>query len=245
MDWSRAKTILIISFALLNVLLGYQLWVSWNEQNEANVVSSQAVEELNQLLASEQIDLRDTLPMDLHKMGYLQAKVVRKDEKWKPLQPQVDVPLEGDRKDELSEALQPQIENLSKYGLDEAALRDGEWTYYQLSGDFPIYAAPIELKREGNRLTAYRQVEVAITSRERANIVVSAHAALKSVVEAQLIPSGSTIEEVQLGYTGQLNEEEAQFLVPVWCILAKGKDPLYVNALTGGVESESWPEEEG
>lgn len=28
MEWARAKTILIITFFLLNVILGYQLWIT-------------------------------------------------------------------------------------------------------------------------------------------------------------------------------------------------------------------------
>lgn len=244
MDWSKAKTILIISFTFLNILLGYQLWMTWNEQSRANVVSSQTVEELHQLLAAERIKLEDTLPTDLQKMGYLQAEVIRQDEAWHALKPSVDISPVMDGKDSVTEELKSQIDHLSKYKLDEAALKDGEWIYYQLVADFPVFVSPIELKREGNQLTAYRQIEVEITAREKTNIVVSPHAALKSAVETQLIPPESTIKEVRLGYTGQLNAEEPQFLVPVWRIETSGKDLLYVNALTGGIESDNWPIEQ-
>lgn len=240
MDWSRAKTILIISFTLLNMLLGYQLWVSWHEQNRDNVVNSQAVKELNQLLTAGQIELRDTLPMDLEKMGYLQIEVVQQDEDWKPLWPPVDVPPAGGNEEEVTEALQDQIKQLSAYELDQAAVADKKWIYYQLLGHFPVYVAPVELRRIGHQLDAYRQVRVKVTSRERTTTVVAPHAALKSVVEAQLIPAGSVIEEVRLGYIGQLDAQEPQFLVPVWRVFAAGKDPIYVNALTGGLEADSW-----
>lgn len=243
-DWSKAKTILIISFAFLNILLSYQLWMSWNEQTRANIVSSQTVEELNKLLEAEAIKLEDTLPMDLQKMGYLQVEIVRKDEAWQRLLQRVDVSSADERMGKITEELKSQIDHLSEYKLDETAVSDGKWIYYQLVADFPVFSAPIELRQEGGQLTAYRQIEVEITSREKTNIVVSPHAAVKSAVEAQLIPSGSTIKEVRLGYTGQLNAEEPQFLVPVWRIQAAGEEPLYVNALTGGIEPDNWPEEQ-
>lgn len=241
MDWSRAKTILIISFTLLNILLGYQLWVSWYEQNRGTVVHSQTVKELNQLLSAEQIELKDTLPMDLEKMGYLQIEVVQQDEDWQPLRSPVDVPPAGGNEEEVTEALQKQIKQLSAYELDQAAVADRQWIYYQLLGHFPVYVAPVELRRTGHQLDAYRQVHVKVTSRERTTTVVAPHAAVKSVVEAQLIPAGSVIEEVRLGYIGQLDAQEPQFLVPVWRIFTSGKDPLYVNALTGGLEADIWP----
>lgn len=245
MDWSRAKTILIISFTLLNVLLGYQLWVSWNEQNRANAVSAQTVEELNQLLAAEQIQMQGVLPVDLPKMGYLEMEVTRMDEDWQRLSPAIDISRDEGRKDDITAALQSQIDALPDYELDEVALENKHWIYYQSVKQFPIYVAPIELKQENNKLTSYRQVSVKIISKERVSTVVSAHAALKTAVETQLIPAGSTIEEVRLGYIGQLKLQEPQFLVPVWRILAKGNEPLYINALTGGIESEGERLEQG
>jgi len=32
MDWGRAKSVLIVSFLVLNVLLGYQLWLNVRDQ---------------------------------------------------------------------------------------------------------------------------------------------------------------------------------------------------------------------
>lgn len=243
MDWSRAKTILIISFALLNGLLGYQLWVSWSEQNSGNTVSLQSVEELNQLLTAEQIDLQDVLPLDLEKMGYVEVDVTHMDDDWLPLSPRITIPQTEDSTSEITEQLQSQIEQLSDYELDEAALQRGEWLYYQLIEDVPVFVAPVEMRRENNMLSAYRQTYVEVISKERTSTVVSAHAALKAAVEAQLIPAGSTVEDVRLGYIGQLKLEERQFLVPVWRMNVKGLDPLYINALTGGIESIELPSE--
>lgn len=242
MDWSRAKTILIISFTLLNALLWYQVWTTWNEQSKASEVSVQTVEELNQLLAAEKITLSDTLLTELPEIGYLRITVTQRENEWQTLRPRVDaVP---DEAENVTEALEAQVEHLSEYELDEGAVQRGEWIYYQLVGDYPVYAAPVELKREGNFLTAYRQVRIEVESREKEHVVISPHAALQSVVEAQLIPSGSTVQDVSLGYTGQLHAEEPQFIVPVWRILADGQAPLYVNALTGGLETGDWPREQ-
>lgn len=244
MDWSRAKTILIISFALLNLLLGYQLWVGWNEQSEAYVVHTQTVEQLDQLLAAEQIELNDTLPMDLPKAAYLQIDIVHQDKTWQPLSPPVALPPGTKSHEDVTEALQAQIKALSEYEWDRTALPRGKWLYYQRVMDFPVFAAPLEFKRSGSRLTAWRRTAVKVTSKEQANVVIAPHAALQAVIEAEMIPPGSTVDDVRLGYIGQLDAEQPRFLVPVWRIFVIGHEPLYVNALTGGLESGDWTEEE-
>ena len=37
MDWRRAKSVLIFSFLMLNVILGYQLWTDWRERLNTSV----------------------------------------------------------------------------------------------------------------------------------------------------------------------------------------------------------------
>ena len=124
MDWSRAKTILIISFTLLNALLGYQVWTTWNEQSKASEVSVQTVEELNQLLAAEKITLSDTLLTELPEIGYLRITVTQRGNEWQTLRPRVDaVP---DEAENVTEALEAQVEHLSEYELDEGAVQKRE-----------------------------------------------------------------------------------------------------------------------
>lgn len=245
MDWSRAKTILIIAFACLNGLLGYQLWVMYHEQAQANVVSPQAVEELKQLLLSENIDLQATLPEALQRMGYVQVSVNRMDRSWQSLTPPVRVRSGESAAEKMKADLAVQIESITGYQLDRYKLAQMKgWVYLQTVDDFPVYVAPTEFQVRGGQLTAYRQVSVQVEQKEQPILVVSAHAALKSAVEANLIPAGATIRDVQLGYTGELQSGDPLFLVPVWRIVISEAEPFYVNALTGGVESQIFPNEE-
>jgi regulatory protein YycI of two-component signal transduction system YycFG len=61
MDWSRAKSLLIIAFLVLNLLLGYQLWM---DELNLTIFSKQASqrEELNRLLTSKDIRLACEIP---------------------------------------------------------------------------------------------------------------------------------------------------------------------------------------
>ncbi|WJH36201.1 hypothetical protein N6H14_10245 [Paenibacillus sp. CC-CFT747] len=58
MDWGRAKTVLIISFLMLNVLLGFQLWNSRSDKVHSLTDTAIAMEETNKLLASKNITVR-------------------------------------------------------------------------------------------------------------------------------------------------------------------------------------------
>lgn len=237
MDWSRAKTILIISFACLNALLAYQLYATWTDRNEDNVVSTRTVEELNQLLAAHQIHLEDTLPMDLQKMAYVQVRVERDDNSWHSLSPAVDATSDRSRQ-KVEVELKKQIPSLSGYEFAILEGSRGEWRYYQLVDQYPVYAAPLAIKHVDQQLTAFRQIKVQVLSKEQPNVVISAHAAFKTAVEEGFVPHGATVKQVRLGYIGQLAEGDKQFLVPVWRFLVDGREPTFVNAVTGSIETE-------
>ncbi|UJF33343.1 hypothetical protein [Paenibacillus hexagrammi] len=82
MDWSRAKTILIVTFLTLNMILGFQLWTSSiNKQTEIAADASGTVEELNRVLRSKNIRLTDNLPTELPNIQVINVKF---DENMKP-----------------------------------------------------------------------------------------------------------------------------------------------------------------
>jgi regulatory protein YycI of two-component signal transduction system YycFG len=61
MDWSRAKTLLIIAYTLFNVFLGYRLW-SDPVRGSMTLVTLQQVEAAAQALASQGVLLAATVP---------------------------------------------------------------------------------------------------------------------------------------------------------------------------------------
>ena len=82
MNWSRAKTILICSFLMLNMILGFQLWsTNRSNQTEISLDTSGTIEELNRALHSKNIRLADELPTDVTKLKVI---TVKKDDSIKP-----------------------------------------------------------------------------------------------------------------------------------------------------------------
>jgi regulatory protein YycI of two-component signal transduction system YycFG len=72
-DWSKAKTYLILTFFLLDLLLGYQYYEA--QQQEAGYVQSYAtqLQELRELLAERGIALQAEVPKETPEMRFLQA----------------------------------------------------------------------------------------------------------------------------------------------------------------------------
>lgn len=234
MDWSKAKTILIIAFACLNILLGYQLWASWDGEHENGVANSQMAQELDQLLQARNIHLAGPLSDDGQKMGYLHVRVEQMDRSWKRL----SKPVALDRDVEsVIDALRAQLREIAAYEWDSESSRRDTWVFYQMVDQFPVYVATFEVKREGDQLTAYRRVKVDVEEKEKATSVISPHAALKSAVEREHIPPNATVTDVRPGYAGPLGNEKEQLLIPVWRITVDGADSVFVNALTGSVET--------
>ena len=63
MEWARAKTILIVTFFLLNVILGYQLWIQTNVAG-TYFEHAEIREEMNQLLRGMNIRLEKEIPRE-------------------------------------------------------------------------------------------------------------------------------------------------------------------------------------
>lgn len=57
MDWGRAKMILIVSFFILNAVLGYQLWTTRSDLLEFDANTTSAAEEIQRLLKSKNIQI--------------------------------------------------------------------------------------------------------------------------------------------------------------------------------------------
>lgn len=73
MDWSKAKTYLIVAFLLLDILLGWQYYAA--QQQEAGYVQSFStqLQELRSLLAERRITLQADIPRETPGMRFLQV----------------------------------------------------------------------------------------------------------------------------------------------------------------------------
>lgn len=87
MDWSRAKTYLIITFFLLDLLLGYQFFADRNQEVGSIQTSAEQLTEVKDLLQSRQLELAADVPQETPSLGFLHVQYAQVDarsvaEKW-------------------------------------------------------------------------------------------------------------------------------------------------------------------
>jgi regulatory protein YycI of two-component signal transduction system YycFG len=241
MNWSRAKTILICSFLMLNLILGFQLW-STNRSNQTEIAldTSGTVEELNNALRNKNIRLMDELPTDQPKMKVITVKY---DDNMKPSELKtLKTPInmgnllgKGASKEVQA---QSEIPNFGLYQLDSAISRKGVYVFTQLYGKIPLFDVRVELGENNGEITSYRQVYVEVESgvEQIEQKLIPAQLAVRSLVDNYL-SDGAIITEVRLGYHGQPYNSETQPMFPHWRIRIDNGDIYYVQAFNGAVES--------
>lgn len=241
MDWSRAKSILILSFLLLNLMLGYELWADKWSLSLSRSETAMITEEVNRLLRLKSIQMEAAIPKDVPK---LQEIVVSEDETNRsiietPLNPPVKYVNTG-RNGLPADSLKRVIAHFSSYQVDPLLSGEGRLVMNQMHGDFPIFEVHLELLVEGGMITAYRQDYAAVESnpKQQEQKVIPAHTALRSLVENYL-PENAVIRDIRLGYRGRF-----QLMLPNWRITLGDGSVYYVNAFTGAVEAPQGKESE-
>ncbi|MGG1519006.1 two-component system regulatory protein YycI [Paenibacillus oryzisoli] len=241
MNWSRAKSILIASFLLLNLILGFQLWTT-NRSNQTEVSSdtSGTVEELNRALLSKNIRLTDELPTDSPKLKVITVKYddsLKLDEEKKLRTPFTMGSLLGKGASKEVQT-QSEIPNFSLYQLDSTMSSSGAYVFTQQYGKYPLFDVQLVLNEKNGEITSYRQAYVEVESEveQTEQKLISAQLAVRSLVDNYL-SNGSIITEVRLGYHGQPYNSQTQPMYPHWRITIDNGDIYYLQAFNGAVES--------
>jgi regulatory protein YycI of two-component signal transduction system YycFG len=239
MDWGRAKTILILSFLFLNMILGYQLWTGKSKQTELASDTTSLVEELNQVLRSKNIRLAEDLPKDVPKLKEITVKFddsFRASETISLHNPttMTSILAKGADKDTQGRMEIPKIE---KYQFDPITSHDGVFILNQMYETLPMFEVKVELNETEGKITSYRQayVEVESGGDQKEQKVIPAQLAVRSLVENYLM-EGSVITDIRLGYHGQLYNSQTQYMVPSWRVAVGNNDIYYVQAFNGAVE---------
>ncbi|MCR8634849.1 two-component system regulatory protein YycI [Paenibacillus radicis (ex Xue et al. 2023)] len=239
MDWGRAKTILILSFLLLNLVLGFQLWTTRSDLLEFDANTASATEEIQRLLKSKNIQVSAEMPKEVPR---LQEIEVRFDEKMKSdKQITLDAPFKysplmskGSTKDAAVKASIPYMEN---YQYDPVLSTNGTYVFHQLYRSLPMFEVKLELIEQNGMVAAYRQEYVEVTSEgdQKEQKVISPYTVLRSLIETYF-PSGTVVSSIKLGYHGQDYNTQTRFMVPYWRVALGNGDIYYVHALNGAVE---------
>jgi regulatory protein YycI of two-component signal transduction system YycFG len=242
MDWSRAKTILILAFLSLNVILSYQLWVSRLDPSNFAAGTPGVAEELDRLLQSKNIRLQGEIPKEVPK---LKGFTVQFDEKYRSgLTVKLAEPFKWSAVPAKSPNrelfLRQYIDKADAYQADPITSSDTVHTFMQMHGPYPIFDIKLELIEENGEITAYRQAYVDILPSDEQSKdqveqkIIPAHTAVRSLAETYL-PYGTVIIDVRLGYHGQIYDSPTQFMLPSWRIATANGDLYYFNAINGTV----------
>lgn len=241
MNWSRAKSILIASFLLLNMILGFQLW-STNRSNMTgtSLDPSSTVEDLNRALRNKNIRITEELPTDSPKLKVITVKYddnIKPGEERKLKTPIYMSTLLGKGASKEVQSLS-EIPNFAMYQVDSAISRNGIYAFSQLYGKIPLFDVRVELNEENGEITSYRQAFVEVESeveQTEQQKLISAQLAVRSLVDNYL-SDGSIITEVRLGYHGQPYNSQTQPMFPHWRITIDNGDIYYLQAFNGAVE---------
>lgn len=242
MDWGRAKTILILSFLSLNLILGYQLWVSRADLGDSTAGLTGSAEELDKLLQAKEIRILGEIPRD---MPRLRGFTVQFDESFRydeaiDLQEPFLWEAVPSRNPGRENFLKQYIEKVDAYQADPITSSNGVHSFYQMFGQYPIFNIRLELIEEQGKITSYRKLYVEVLPSEESKDsveqrVISAQTAVQSLAENYLSP-GTTILDIRLGYHGQLYNSPTQFMLPSWRIVTDKGEIYYFNALNGTVD---------
>lgn len=239
MDWGRAKTILILSFLLLNAVLGIQLWTSRSDMLDLETNPSGAAEEIQRLLKSKNIQVPADIPKDAPKLKEIVAKF---DDKLTPGKPiSLQTPFKFDpliNKGTIRDVLgRTGIAKFEAYQWDPMKSVNDAYVFHQMYGNLPMFEVQIELYEKNGLISSYRQgyVEVQSEGDQKEQKVISAYIALRTLIE-NFLPSGSVITGVQLGYHGQVYNSQTLNMWPSWRVTLANGDQYFVHAFNGAVE---------
>ncbi len=246
MDWGRAKSVLILAFLVLNVLLAYQLWTEWRARAGSSEDWTALSAETQAIMMEKGIRLDAKIPADTPAMRELSfallpspAGIIEGDAEPIPLDQQPEARIVFSQK-ELETALGGIIPEISKYAYDDPGSRSGVFVLYRMADGFPIFDIRLELYNREQKIWGYRQdlIQILETEEGKGQQVLAASTAVAHLIENYL-PHGSVIKDIRLGYHGQIfPDAEKQISAPSWRVLLENGEVYYVHAISAEVTTE-------
>ncbi|SEN43348.1 Two-component signal transduction system YycFG, regulatory protein YycI [Mesobacillus persicus] len=254
MDWSRIKTIFIISFLLLDIYLVFQFM---NTRSEANyeVIEEASIEEK---LKNDDIKYNNEASQQLEKERYIsvkpkvftqadlsanQALKISNNIDGTTIIGQLEEPIKIGAEfnpDELILAVKGIVQSGEKYRFWKKDDLEGTITFYQLyegkmlynnlNGKLTFYL------NDKNEVVSYEQTyseEIEKLSNEQE--ILTKLGAIETLYKKGLLKPKSEITKVELGYSTLVQLAASQVLAPTWRVVVNGEENLFVHAFEGQV----------
>ncbi|MGD9678373.1 MAG: two-component system regulatory protein YycI [Vulcanibacillus sp.] len=236
MDWGKTKNIFIISFLLLNLILGYQLYIKYNSYNQIWTLDSK--EELDRILDKSGIVLNVEIPQTTQEISLLRVtnniESVSDSIKWTS-----GLNINSEK---VEVFLDERISNYNEYEYSTSESNNKNlFVYNQINNGYLFFDAKIIVEIDQDSKITYRKNYFEVINLGFSKQVITSTEAIKIAVEEKVIFPYSNIDNIKLGYRGQGKNNAIFDLIPVWaieCKLNNGNYIIYVNALTGGIEQD-------
>ncbi|MED3570965.1 two-component system regulatory protein YycI [Cytobacillus praedii] len=255
MDWSKIKTIFILTFLVLNIYLMYEFFKLKDSTSQYEFIVEPS---FDKRLKADEIQF-DELPKNYQKDNYLSAKPKNftsdeglDDPKLKGQQVTVNDGLvlaaTLDKPYELSDKLDTsEINSFVKnhvlygdqyrfWGKDENKI-----TYYQKFKDKVFYKnisgeLTIWLNTENNDIVSYQQTMLEnIEERSEKEKIIQPLKAIETLYEKGSLKPKSKISKVELGYVTFIHTGTSQVLTPAWRFVINDEENLFVHAIEGQI----------
>lgn len=254
MDWSKTKTIFIITFLLLNSFLWYQLLEKKNSTKISVLSEATLQERLNEMNILLEVEISDENSKGTHISGKREAFL---EKNINALQKQEVVLI--DEETIVSQLYEPfslmrtHLENdleqfLNEYVLFGEEYRFGGWSeelrqavFFQTYEGITVYSHDggqlILQMDEDYQITNYHQRYLAIHRQGREQEMLSGVKAVEILFNEKLIPAGSLITQVELGYYSLFRPlGDVYVLAPMWSVRIDDHHYL-VNAIDGAIQN--------
>ncbi|MCS0670743.1 two-component system regulatory protein YycI [Cytobacillus firmus] len=256
MDWSKIKTIFILTFLVLDIYLMYEFF----KLKEASEFEPIAQASLEKQLKNADITFEEPLPKSNPKDRYLRAKPVEFDIE----ELEGDTRLEGqeitikegtilnsvlDKSIKISDNFSPSelsafIKNRVLFGEQyrfwEKPENSNKITYYQeyegkmfymnLNGELTFFL------NDDNEIVSYTQTRLEkIESKDESEKVIQPIKAVETLYKNGSLQPKSKITNVELGYFTFVHLSSSQLLTPAWRFVINDEENLFVDAFQGSI----------
>ncbi|WLR55163.1 two-component system regulatory protein YycI [Mesobacillus subterraneus] len=252
MDWSRIKTIFILTFLVLDIYLVYQ-FMNTRDATQYEILKEATLEEK---LRNDDITYGE-LPDTKKKEQYLsvRAKVFTFEETEKvkgqsvslgdgtSIEVKLEKPFKLTSKfqpAELSDFIKANIFAGEQYKFWSKNNETGTITYYQEHDSKKFYynsnAKLTFFFNEDNEVTSYKQTYLEIIDElSDAEELLPPLRALETLYKKGLLKPKSKITDFELGYSTLVSLTSSLVVTPTWRIEVNGKENLFVHAIEGRV----------
>ncbi|MFJ5718083.1 two-component system regulatory protein YycI [Neobacillus sp. NPDC093127] len=252
MDWSKIKTIFIITFLILDVYLLFQ-FMKIRDANKYEVANEASFEEK---LKADEIQYND-LPKAPIKDQYLSAKpkIFNKGDLAKlkgqsatimdqgsKLQVTLEKPLQLSSKfepAELSGFLKDNVLNSEDYQFWEKDDKKNTITFFQQYDNFTFYQNINGMitftYNSDNQIVSYQQTYLEEIEKLTAEEILLPLKAIETLHQKGILKPKSKITKVELGYSTLIQLAASQVLAPTWRFVVNDKESLFVNAFEGQI----------